>query len=119
MATRDPKRRQDATVFAQGSAFKGTLEFAKPLRILGGYEGEIKGSEYLEIGPEAKVNAHIDAAYVVIYGQVTGNVVATEKVELKEGAKLVGNIRSPKLEVDDGVIFEGLCEMKSATEAVV
>lgn len=112
MATKEPRRRGDATTFAHGSSFKGILQFAKPLRILGNYEGEIKGGELLEVGPEAKVTAHIEAAYVIVYGQVTGNVVATEKVELKQGAKLIGNIRAPKLEIDDGVIFEGQCEMQ-------
>ncbi|MBV6493218.1 MAG: hypothetical protein LDLANPLL_01234 [Turneriella sp.] len=117
MAAKEPKRRSDTTLFAKGANFKGILEFKSPLRVMGNYEGEIKGTEYLEIGPEAKITAHIDATYVVVYGQVTGNVVASEKVELKEGAKLIGNIRSPKLEIDDGVIFEGQCEMKFATEA--
>jgi len=112
MAGKEPKRRADATTFAHGSAFKGILQFANGLKILGNYEGEIQGGEYLEIGPQAKINAHIDAAYVVVYGHVTGNIVAAEKVELKQGATLVGNIRTPKLEIDDGVIFEGQCEMQ-------
>lgn len=113
MANKEIRRRGDATTFAQGSHFKGILRFAKPLRILGKFEGEIQGSEMLEIGSQARVTAHIDAAYVVIYGHVTGNVVASEKVELRQGATLIGNIRCPKLEVDDGVIFEGQCEMKT------
>jgi cytoskeletal protein CcmA (bactofilin family) len=112
MATREPRRRSDATTFAQGSSFKGILQFARPLKILGHYEGELRGGEMLEVGPQAKVNAHIEAAHVVVYGHFTCNVVATEKVELKQGAKLIGNIRAPKLEIDDGVIFEGQCEMQ-------
>lgn len=116
MAAREPRRRGDATTFAHGSSFKGILEFSRPLKILGNYEGEIKGTDALEIGAQAKINAHIEAAYVVVYGHVTGNVVASEKVELKQGAKLIGNIRTPKLEIDDGVIFEGQCEMKVETK---
>lgn len=112
MAAKEIRRRTDATTFAHGSHFKGILQFAKPLRIMGKFEGEIRGTELLEIGPQAHVTAHIEAAYVIVYGHVTGNVVASEKVELRQGATLIGNIRSPKLEVDDGVIFEGQCEMK-------
>ena len=115
MAAKEPRRRGEATIFAHGSAFKGILSFGRALKILGKFEGEIKGSDALEIGPQAKIHAHIEATYVVVYGHVTGNVVASEKVELKQGATLIGNIRSPKLEIDDGVIFEGQCEMKSAT----
>lgn len=114
MAASPPRRRGDATTFAEGSTFKGILEFQRPLKIQGNFEGELKGGDMLEIGPQAKVTAHIEAGYVVVYGRVTGNVVASEKVELKAGATLIGNIRSPKLEIDDGVIFEGQCEMKAA-----
>ena len=116
MAAKEPRRRGEATIFANGSAFKGILKFGKPLKILGKFEGEIKGNDALEVGPQAKINAHIEATYVVVYGHITGNVVASEKVELKQGATLVGNIRSPKLEIDDGVIFEGQCEMKGNSQ---
>jgi cytoskeletal protein CcmA (bactofilin family) len=112
MAAKETRKRGEATIFAHGSHFKGILEFGRPLKILGIFEGEIKGGDMLEVGAQGNVTAHIEAAYVVIYGKVTGNVVATEKVELKEGATLIGNIRAPKLEIDDGVIFEGQCEMK-------
>ncbi|AFM13334.1 bactofilin family protein [Turneriella parva] len=112
MAAKESRRRGEATVFASGSAFKGNLQFARPLKIQGKYEGEIKGTDALEIGPQAKIQAHIEATHVVVFGHVTGNVVATEKVELRQGATLIGNIRAPKLEIDDGVIFEGQCEMK-------
>lgn len=112
MAAKEPRRRGEATTFAAGSAFKGILSFARPLRIFGKFEGEIKGTDSLEIAAQAKVTAHIEATYVIVYGHVTGNIVASEKVELKQGATLIGNIRAPKLEIDDGVIFEGQCEMK-------
>jgi len=114
MAAKESKRRSEPAIFAESSAFKGVLKFSRPLKIFGKFEGEIRGGESLEVGPNAKIHAHIEAAHVLVYGQVVGNVVASEKVQLKAGAKLIGNIRSPKLEIDDGVIFEGQCEMKTA-----
>ncbi len=116
MAAKESRRRGEATVFAAGSAFKGILQYARPLKIQGKFEGEIKGTDALEIGAQAKVQAHIEATHVVVLGHVTGNIVASEKVELRQGATLIGNIRSPKLEIDDGVIFEGQCEMKSTAQ---
>lgn len=115
MATKESKKRGDFAVFQQGSTFRGILKFSRPLRILGNFEGELQGEEILEIGPQAKIHANIETNHLIVYGHVTGNVVAKEKVELKSGATLIGNIRAPKLEIDDGVIFEGKSEMKPET----
>jgi len=117
MAAKENRRRGEATVFQHGSHFVGQLKFSKSLRILGGFEGEVSGSDHLEIGPQAKIKAHIQAVSVVVYGNVVGNITASEKVELKQGATLTGNIRSPKLEIDEGVIFDGQCEMKQEPAA--
>ncbi len=112
MAAKDSRKRGESTTFAPGSRFKGILKFERALKLMGTFEGELHGGEMLEVTAQAKVTAHIEAEHVVIYGHVVGNVVASEKVELRQGATLIGNIRSPKLEIDDGVIFEGQCEMK-------
>ena len=109
---KDRRKKLEFTVFQQGSNFRGLLKFSRPLKILGKFEGEISGDGKLEIGPTAQIEAHIKAAEIIIYGHVTGNISATERVELLSGATLIGNIRSPALEIDDGVVFEGQCEMK-------
>ncbi|MDH5719280.1 MAG: polymer-forming cytoskeletal protein [Spirochaetia bacterium] len=112
MVNRDKKRKLDFTVFQKNTNFRGSLSFKKPLRILGKFEGDITGEETLEIGHGAHVEAHIETTHLIVYGSLIGNVSAIERVELKKGAKLIGNIRTPNLEVDDGVIFEGQCEME-------
>lgn len=111
--SKDKKKRGDYTVFQADSHFNGILNFTRPLRILGKYTGEINGKGALEIGPTGKVEAHITATEIIILGHVTGNIAASQRVELRNGATLIGNIRSPSLEIDDGVIFEGQCEMKT------
>ncbi len=104
----------DFTVFSDKSDFNGFLEYKKPLRICGKFEGEINGSALLLIEKGANVKAHIDVPYLIVYGNITGNIIASEKVELREGSHVTGNIRTPNLEVADGVVFEGQCEMKQA-----
>ena len=106
-------KKLEFTVFQAGSSFRGILKFSRPLRILGKFEGEISGDGIIEIGQGAQVEAHIRAAEIVVFGHVTGNIAATERVELHSGATLIGNIRAPSLEIDDGVVFEGQCEMKN------
>lgn len=102
------------TEFSEKSEFNGFIEFQKPLKIKGKFKGEIKGHGVLLIDKTAVIEAHIDVPHLVVLGHVTGNVVASEKVELHDGSTLVGNIRTPNLEIDDGVIFEGQCEMKQS-----
>ena len=109
---KDKKSRNDSTIFQEKSKFRGILNYKKPLEILGQYEGEITGSALLEVGPNAKIDAHIDTTHLIIFGKVKGNIVASERVELRQGATVVGNIKTPSIEIDDGVVFEGQCEMQ-------
>ena len=115
MASRDKK--SNFTTFQEKSKFRGVLEFSKPLRMLGKFEGEIYGKNLLEIGPNAEIEAHIDTTHLVVYGKVKGNVHASQRVELRHGASLIGNIKTPNLEVDDGVVFEGQCEMQKKSQS--
>ena len=108
---KDKKDNINFTVFQEESKFRGILQFSRPLKILGELEGEIIGKNLLEIGANAKVKAQIKTTHLVVYGKVTGNALATEKVELKRGASFVGNIKTPSLEIDDGVVYEGQTEM--------
>ena len=111
MASKKERRNGEFTAFQEKSFFRGTLNFSKPLSILGNFEGEIRGKSVLEIGENAEIKATIEATHVIIYGKVTGNVVARDKVELKHGSKLIGNVKTTSLEIEDGVVFEGQSEM--------
>ena len=113
MSAKPTKNSLSTTVFQEDSRFKGSLKFTNPLLILGEFEGEISGGSYLEIGPTAKVQSRLEAEHIVIYGQVEGNVIASDKVELREGARLTGNIRAPRMEMEEGVLFDGQCEMRA------
>jgi len=100
------------TIFQKGAEFKGLLEFKKPLKICGKFEGEINGQSLLFIEKGAHIKAHINTHHLIVQGEIVGNIIAKEKVELLEGASVTGNIRTPNLEIEDGVVFEGQCEMK-------
>ena len=61
------------------------------------------------------IRANIKAHTVVVAGHVTGNVVATERLEMQASGKVVGNIKTAKLQIADGVVFDGNCEMIQKT----
>jgi len=107
-----------ATVFNKNTEFTGDLSFKKSLQINGKFDGEISSGGYLVIGEEAVVNANIKADTVIIKGVVHGNVEAISRLEIHTGGKLYGNIRTRKLMISDGVVFEGKCEMIKPHEKV-
>ena len=69
------------------------------------------------IGSTGKVDANIAVAAAIVSGTVNGDIVATEKLELGRTARVVGNIQTPRLVIEDGAIFEGGCTMLKAKEA--
>jgi cytoskeletal protein CcmA (bactofilin family) len=100
-----------STILGKGTYFNGTLSFQKPLQVSGEFEGEIISDGYLFISEGAIVRANIKANTVVVAGHVTGNVVALDRLEMQTTGKVVGNIKTSKLQIADGVIFDGNCEM--------
>lgn len=100
-----------ATVFGKDTEFYGDLNFSKSLQINGYFEGDITSSGFLVIGESATVKANIKAKTVILKGTVHGNVEAAERLEIHQNGKLYGNIRTAKLRIADGVVFDGNCEM--------
>ncbi len=95
----------------KGSRVVGKLTFEGPVRIEGQVEGEIAAQDALTIGESAVVNAQITGNAVVIQGRVTGDVTARKRLEIRAPGKLYGNISSPSLVIQEGVVFEGQCNM--------
>ncbi len=99
------------TVFSKDTEFFGDLSFKKSLQINGYFEGEIVSGGFLVVGEGSVVKANIKAKTVILQGTVYGNIEATARLEIHATGKLYGNIRTAKLQIADGVVFEGTCEM--------
>lgn len=101
-----------ATTLGKETNFSGTLRFKDSLRIKGKFEGEIDSLGKLFIDGDAVVNARrIRASSVVVGGIVHGDIEAADRLEMLPSAKVYGNVRTSKLRIADGVVFEGKCEM--------
>jgi cytoskeletal protein CcmA (bactofilin family) len=103
------------TLLGRGSEFEGKLTFEGTVRIDGKLSGEIFSDDVLVIGEGAQVSAEIDVGVVIVEGNVNGNIRAKRAVELHAPARVRGNIETPSLYVDKGVIFEGNCKMENVT----
>lgn len=106
-----PARGEIKAFLGEGTDFKGILTFEGTVRIDGKLEGEIITKDTLIVGETAMVNAEIDVHTIVISGVVRGNITSTGKVEVHRPGKLFGNIKTPSLLIEEGVIFEGSCSM--------
>lgn len=102
------------TTLSDTTGCEGTLRFKNSLRINGQYAGKVDSSGLLVIGPNARIKGDVICDEVIVGGEIRGNITARQRLELLDTAKLYGDIRTPKLKIADGVVFEGKCEMTQA-----
>jgi cytoskeletal protein CcmA (bactofilin family) len=95
----------------KGTEFKGIITYEGTVRIDGKVEGEVITKGTLVVGESAVIDAEITAGTVVSGGKINGNINAATKVHLLSPAVLNGSIRTPVLIVEEGVKFNGTCEM--------
>src|SRR5262249_46621313 len=77
------------------------------LRIDGEVEGKLELKNRLTIGPSGKADCQIKATEVVVAGSVKGNVEASERIILRNGANLVGDVKTAGIVIEDGAYFKG------------
>lgn len=99
------------TTLSTSTSFNGTMRFKNSLRINGEYTGKVDAEGLLVLGPESKLHGDILCDEIIVGGEVRGNIVARKRLELLDSAKLYGDIKTAKLKIADGVVFEGKCEM--------
>jgi cytoskeletal protein CcmA (bactofilin family) len=99
------------TSLSQNTLFNGVMKFKNSLRINGEYIGKVDAQGLLVLGPEAKLKGDIACDEVIVGGEVHGDIFARKRLELLESAKVYGDIKTAKLKIADGVVFDGKCEM--------
>jgi len=103
-------------LLGRGSEFEGKLTFEGTVRIDGKFTGTIVSGDVLVVGEGAKISAEIACGTIIVHGEVAGNIRAKNAVELHHPAKMRGNIESPSLMVEKGVIFEGQSKMENLSD---
>jgi cytoskeletal protein CcmA (bactofilin family) len=92
---------------------KGELSGSEDLTIEGNVEGRIELKEnVLTIGPNGKIRAEVFAKAVIVLGEVTGNVTASEKVDIRDNGSVDGDITSPRVAIAEGAHFRGSVDMQ-------
>jgi cytoskeletal protein CcmA (bactofilin family) len=94
---------------------KGELTGSEDLTIEGHVEGKIElRQNVLTIGPNGRIKAQVFAKSVIILGEVTGNVTASEKVDLRDNGSVDGDIAAPRVAIAEGAHFRGSIDMQRA-----
>jgi cytoskeletal protein CcmA (bactofilin family) len=101
----------------EGSEVEGKYTFSGTVMLNGKFKGEIASTDTLIIGERGVVNATVRVGTAIIDGELVGNVVATERIELKGKARVFGDLEAPVIVVHEGVLLEGHCRMTKTKPA--
>lgn len=107
------------SVIDQGCEIEGRLTFAGTLILNGKFQGEIQSSDTLIVGETGELQADAQVGVAIVSGQISGHLTARERVEIKGTSQIHGDIVTPVLALEEGVIFNGHCKMKGADLQVV
>lgn len=105
-------------VLQKGCYLEGRLQFEGTGRIDGVFVGEIFTPDIIIIGDEAQVSGQIEADIVVISGKFTGDIYATQRVEIQPPAIVKGTIQTAILQVEEGAVFDGKTKMLGPVPAL-
>jgi cytoskeletal protein CcmA (bactofilin family) len=97
------------SIVGEGTRFRGELDLNGLLRIDGDYSGTIRTPGKVLVGKNGRAECTIKAETVVVGGVVKGNIFSTEKVIVLSTGMIIGNITSPRLIVEEGVVLNGNC----------
>jgi cytoskeletal protein CcmA (bactofilin family) len=95
------------TVLFPDSAVSGKLSYNLPVKIDSRFSGEVKATDLLVVGPNARVDAHISARQLQLEGKLVGNVQVIGCFEIMPGGYFKGELRAGELKVHPGAVFEG------------
>jgi cytoskeletal protein CcmA (bactofilin family) len=103
----------------RGSHFAGDLKFEDGFRIDGRFEGKITSGSELVLGEAAEVDAEIHVGKLSVNGSLKGTVIVTDRVELHAKARVLADLTTPALSIDEGAFFQGSCKMGQETPSNV
>jgi cytoskeletal protein CcmA (bactofilin family) len=104
---------RDMVHIGKSVVIKGELSGSEDLTIEGQVDGKIElRQNVLTIGPNSRIKAQVFAKSVIVQGEVTGNITASEKVDIRDNGSVDGDIASPKVAIAEGAHFRGAIDMQ-------
>jgi cytoskeletal protein CcmA (bactofilin family) len=121
-----PTSRATPAVGAGGSSYlgpnlriQGDISGNEDLRVEGALEGSITlGGYRLTVGPKSRVDGEIKVREAVVLGEVNGNIYARDRLEIKNGSSVEGDLSTARIQIEDGAYFKGGIEIDSSNTQV-
>ena len=95
------------TMLGSNALFNGELTFKGTLCVDGEFEGHLTTNDTLIVAEQGSVLADIKAGTVICKGRITGNIIASQKVEIHSTGKILGDVKTPALSIEIGAVFQG------------
>lgn len=95
------------TILGEGTKIEGELYTKGSIRVEGEVKGNIQAEGDLFVGEKGVIKCEIKGRNVIVAGVIEGNITATQKIEIMSGGKLIGDIRTNILKIEEGAIFKG------------
>ncbi|HHL71102.1 MAG TPA: polymer-forming cytoskeletal protein [Bacteroidetes bacterium] len=105
------------TIIGKGTEFDGTLKVQSSIRIDGRVKGKISTTDSLIVGKEGEIDGEVTVKNAIIGGKVKGKIHASGKIVLEAKSYFYGELKTAKLVIDEGAMFEGVCSMGQADAA--
>ena len=106
------KIEKTSTYLGKDTEFEGNLKIHGSIRIDGRFKGKIFGEGTLVVGEGARIESDIHVSQILNSGEIQGNVIADERIEVHAPGKVLGNIQAPCIVIKAGAIIEGNCRMR-------
>ena len=104
-------RRRLGAFLDEGSEIEGKYTCSGTVMLDAKLRGEVISKDTLVIGSKAVIEATVRAAVVVVHGEIVGTVIASDRVELKSGGRIVGTVETPSFIMEAGAVHDGECRM--------
>lgn len=101
------------SVIDHGCGFKGHLTFVGTLVLNGKLQGELSSTGTVIVAETAELEADAQVGTAIISGKFSGHLIARERIELRATARIFGDIATPALVLEEGVVFDGHCKMRT------
>ena len=108
-----------STILGKGSTFEGKLNVGHTLRIDGKFTGDIITTDTIIVGKEGNINGNIEAKMLIVGGKLSGTAKIKDKIVLETKAEFHGEMKTTRLVIDEGAIFDGRCSMKQGGDLPV
>jgi cytoskeletal protein CcmA (bactofilin family) len=107
-----PASHSETCVLGPHIAVRGTLSGEEDLVVEGRLEGQVTLSGHLIVAETGDVEADLDVDSVEVHGQVRGDITASRSITIQKGAEVTGNVKAPRVIINDGARFEGAVDME-------